>query len=185
MKNNFFKENVVPVLVLGMICLVVSAALAFTNSITAPIIEANALALAQSQRIELLPEATEFTEIETDLPNIVSIHEGNNDTGYVIVAASKGYGGDVVATCALSPDGKLTGLIVDSSTETVGIGSRVSEPEYIEEYLNAESPTDVDLISTVTLSSRALQTAIVSAVSYLADVDTTSSASPEEGDQDE
>ncbi len=173
MKNNFFKDNVMPVLVLASICLVVSAALGFTNSITAPIIDANKNAAAVAARTQLIPEAKSFTEIETDIPNVISIHEGSDGTGYIIVASSKGYGGNVVATCAVDVSGKLIGLLVDTSTETVGIGSRASEPEYIEQYLNAASPADVDLISGVTLTTRALKTAVLSAVSYLSDVDIT------------
>ena len=57
MKSNMFKENIAPVLVLVCICLVVTAALAGLNSITAPIIEANAIAEANAARTELLPEA--------------------------------------------------------------------------------------------------------------------------------
>ena len=44
MKSNMYKENIAPVVVLVAICLVVTGLLAFVNSITAPIIEANASA---------------------------------------------------------------------------------------------------------------------------------------------
>ena len=41
MKNNTFKEYIAPTVVLVIICLVITGALAGVNSITAPIIEEN------------------------------------------------------------------------------------------------------------------------------------------------
>ena len=48
MKSNTYKEYIAPVVVLVAICLVVTFALAFVNSITAPIIEENAIATANA-----------------------------------------------------------------------------------------------------------------------------------------
>ena len=50
MKSNTYKEYIAPVVVLVAICLVVTFALAFVNSITAPIIEENAIATANAAR---------------------------------------------------------------------------------------------------------------------------------------
>ena len=54
------KENIKSVVVLTAICLVVAVLLAYTNSITAPIIEANKAAKASGSLMEVMPEATGF-----------------------------------------------------------------------------------------------------------------------------
>ena len=72
MKNNSTWENMIkPVVVLFAICFVVSGLLAKTNDITAPIIAENALKAEQAALLELLPEATSFTEVENvDMENV-------------------------------------------------------------------------------------------------------------------
>ena len=61
------KDIVKPIAVLAAICLVVTALLAYINSVTSPIIaEANAEAQAKAQQ-EVLKEADGFEEI-TDVP---------------------------------------------------------------------------------------------------------------------
>ena len=53
-----------PIVVLCLICVVITGALAATNSATAPVIKAAEEAAAQAARTELLPEATGFTLVE-------------------------------------------------------------------------------------------------------------------------
>ena len=58
--NRIFK----PIVVLGVICVVVTGALAATNSVTGPIITAAIEAAETAARTELLPEADSFTEVK-------------------------------------------------------------------------------------------------------------------------
>ena len=67
MKSNTFKEYIAPVVVLVCICLVITFALAYVNSITAPIIEQNAIETANAARAELLPAADTFTAYDGEL----------------------------------------------------------------------------------------------------------------------
>ena len=60
MKSNTFKEYIQPVVVLVAICLVMTFALAYVNSITAPMIAENSAKAADAARSELLPAATSF-----------------------------------------------------------------------------------------------------------------------------
>ena len=58
-KNSTFKEYIAPVVVLVAICLVITLALALTNNVTAPVIEANDKAAAN----EALIAATKLIEM--------------------------------------------------------------------------------------------------------------------------
>ena len=52
MKNSIVKDFVMPIAVLTVICLVISAALAMTNMVTAPIIEETSRRNAEAARKE-------------------------------------------------------------------------------------------------------------------------------------
>ena len=78
---------------------------------------------------------------------------------YVIVAQSKGYGGQVPIAVAFSPDGEVTSITAMSNSETPGLGSRIAEESYIGQYVGkpaaALDASEVDLISGATISSKA------------------------------
>ena len=87
--NRVFK----PIVVLCVICIVITGALAATNSVTAPIIE-EATRLAQEQaRAELLPEADGFEKVEgVSVDNVSDVYAATNGTGYVITMLIRKFG---------------------------------------------------------------------------------------------
>lgn len=166
--NKVFK----PIVVLCVICIVITGALAATNSATAPIIaEAKAVA-EQAARSELLPEADNFTEVTgIAVENVSAVYAADNGTGYVITSTAKGYGGTMTVMTSFNPDGTIKQLKVTEASETQGIGSNVANnASYWEKYagLNGTAPlalgADVDAWSGATISSRALNSAVNSAI---------------------
>ena len=71
--SNKWKELGRPVVVLGAVCLIVTALLAVTNQFTAPIIERNAKAKADASRRVVLEAGADFEEVRpvsyTHLPD--------------------------------------------------------------------------------------------------------------------
>ena len=125
-----------PIVVLCVICIVITGALAATNSATAPVI-AEATRLAQEQaRTELLPEADGFEKVEgVAVENVSDVYAATNGTGYVITSTAKGYGGTMTVMTAFGPDGTIKQLKVTESAETQGIGSNVStKKDYWDKY---------------------------------------------------
>ena len=172
MKNSFFKEMAYPFIVLVVICIVVSALLGFTNSITAPIIEENARIEAENTRKSVLPDATTFTEIEvTSDMKVNSIYVDDGGSGYVITAASKGYGGNVVVTIGFSTEGEIVGISADVSSETQGVGSKAGQQAHLDKFLGrTEAPGDDTsvLIASATLTTTGFRTAVNNAYAALA-----------------
>lgn len=166
--NKVFK----PIVVLCAICIVVTAALAATNQVTAPVIEAATLEAQRLARMELLPDADDFTKVEgVTVENVAEIYTANNGAGTVITSTAKGYGGTMTVMTAFTPDGHIRQLKVTENGETKGIGSNVaSNASYWENYagLSAEKAlvlnTDVDAYSGATISSKALNAAVNSAI---------------------
>lgn len=152
-----------PVVVLVTICVVAGILLGLVHQVTAPLAAAQVEAKAQATYAALVPEAASFEELETSVEGCTAalraVDGSGNAVGYVIVAQSKGYGGQVPIAVAFSPDGEVTSITAMSNSETPGLGSRIAEESYIGQYVGkpatALDASEVDLISGATISSKA------------------------------
>ena len=165
--KNTFNEMIKPLIVLVAICLVVSALLGFTNSVTAPIIEENARIAAEETRKAVLAGAESFSEIDCDTAalGITGAYKEDSGKGYVITAANKGYGGLVIVTVGLDADGKIVGLDANVSTETSGVGSKAGREDYVNQFIGLTGDSgSVDTISNATYSSTAVKTGVDAAL---------------------
>ena len=115
--NRVFK----PIVVLVVICIIVTGALAATNKVTKPIID-EATRVAQEQaRKELLPDADNFTKVEgVAVENVSDIYTADNGVGTVITCSAKGYGGTVTVMVAFNPDDTIKQIKVTEAAETKG-----------------------------------------------------------------
>lgn len=167
--NKIFK----PIVVLGVICIAITGALAATNSVTAPIILEAKLEAERLARMELLPEADDFTRVDSvAVENVSDVYTANNGTGVVVTSTAKGYGGTMTVMVAFTPEGTIKQLKVTEQAETQGIGSKVAgTPSYWERYqgqpaeelkINKDGGA-IDAESGATISSRALAKAVSSA----------------------
>lgn len=153
------------IIVLSLICLVISAALAIVNSFTAPIIAEGKVERETESRQEVLPEADEFKELSLDkLPeSVTAAYQGLDDkgetVGYVFTAGNKGFGGTITVMCAIATDGTIVGVsTMDVTSETTTLGGQTANPEYTNQYIGEDSSlSDVDTISGATITSTAYQ----------------------------
>ena len=121
--NKVFK----PIVVLCAICVVVTAALAATNQATAPVIAAATAEAQRQARMELLPDADNFTAVTgIQVENVSAVYTADNGAGVVITSTAKGYGGTMTVMTAFTPDGTIRQLKVTDNKETKGIGSNVA-----------------------------------------------------------
>lgn len=162
------KEIIKPIAVLAAICMVVTALLAFTNSVTAPIIKAADEKAAAEARAEVLNEADEFEPIEADLPEgVTEAFCAKNGVGYVFMLTTKGYGGDINLICGIKSDGTIESTQTLNHSETSGIGSRVvdNDSAYRQNYVgkSKDNYDSVDAVSGATISSKAYKKAIAAA----------------------
>lgn len=172
-KQSASKELVFPVVVLVVICLVCSAILAVLNNITAPIIEANTRAETLAAYVSVLPQGTTTDEL-TELENLTTA----NVTGAVktaagdvaVKAAATGYSGkDVTVYVAFDGNGAISGISIDASTQTTGIGSKVSNDDFASGFIGwnggeVSSGSPVDGIAGATYSSNGAFNAINAAI---------------------
>lgn len=85
------KEVLKPALILCVICLLATAALAGTNMLTADTIAQQKVITEQESRKQVLPDADSFEETD----GYAIGKTGSDVAGYVFVTSAKGYGGDV------------------------------------------------------------------------------------------
>ena len=153
-----------PVLVLVLVSLIAGIVLSSANLITAPVIAANEEAENARTYLEALPEADHFTPVDYSMENVTAVLKADNGAGWVITAQSRGYGGQVPAVVAFSPDGTIQKVIMMDNSETPGLGQKVTEETFARQFAgrNAEPfhVEDIDAVSGATISSKAAVSAI-------------------------
>jgi len=149
-----------------MICLVVSGALAFMDSITSPVISTAAAGRAQEAMAFIIPDATGFEEIRSaqvdGIPSTIrEIYKATNDVGYVFIAAVNGFSGDITVICGIDPDGRIIGTSTLSHTETKGIGTILEQESFLSPFTGLDNRLDgIDTVAGATISTRAFINAI-------------------------
>ncbi len=157
-------RSIKSIIALFSICAAVALMLAFTNSITAPIIaEKEAEAVREALR-EVLPSANDFEKLDTasyDLSESITEAYRADNGGYVFKLKTTGYASGFVIMCGVDAEGKVSGALCISSGETLGyektfggnfVGKNVDEAEKI------------DTVSGATKTTRAYKEAVKTAL---------------------
>ena len=143
-KNSSWETSVKPVVVLSVIALIVSLLLAMVNSFTAPIIEENQKAATLAAYVDVMPTVSSASDLEE-----VTDYTTENITGAV-----------------KATDASVTGIWVDASTQTKGIGSNVATDSFLAQFDGMDGTQNItlgqgyDAYSGATISSKALFAAI-------------------------
>lgn len=157
-KSKFRAGPVMPILVLTLICLVITAALAVTDHVTAPIIAETERAVAEQGRKDVLPLADGFELLDiSGLPDTVTeVYRSTNDVGYVFMITCNGYGGKdtMNLVCGINTTGHISAVKVLSHKETAGLGSKITEPKFYTQFEGKDSSLrGIEFISGATRSS--------------------------------
>ncbi|MCX7857590.1 MAG: RnfABCDGE type electron transport complex subunit G [Deltaproteobacteria bacterium] len=92
--------------------------------------------------------------------------KGKVFTGVAFLGETTGYGGKVTMILGVTPDGKLHGIKIIDHNETIGLGSKITEPSFLRQFNGRgidsakwdvkKTGGDFDEISSATISSRAV-----------------------------
>ncbi|SES75190.1 electron transport complex protein RnfG [Natronincola peptidivorans] len=143
---------------LGLILLIITSVagliLGITNDITQEIIQERALEETREALVTLLPEAEEFDIIEEaellDRRFIQEIYSGSKNgeiVGYTIKVNPQGYDGRIEMLVGISSEGTITGVKIGDHTETPGLGSKIADASYIDQFV--DRGTEEEFISTL------------------------------------
>jgi Na+-translocating ferredoxin:NAD+ oxidoreductase subunit G len=137
MELNMIKTMLRPALILTILCVVITAALAFTNLVTAPVIKQTDIENATTARKEVLPAADSFNEIKNTSDSVESVYEGfsnKKSVGYVITSFTKGYGGNVFVMTGIKSDLTISSVKLLSNNETPGLGKKAENKTFTDQY---------------------------------------------------
>ncbi len=134
-------------IILFIICLVISGALAVTYQITAPQIAKINKETADAARMEVLPEADSFTPAKGDLPEgVTEYYIADNGAGVVVTAQNASFGGTITVMVGIDSQGAVTGVTVTDHSDTPGLGTKAMESDYLAQYQGITALDDVDSI---------------------------------------
>lgn len=159
--------------------------LAFTNSITEPIIIKNAEKKQVEAMKKVLSEAVSFEKADMSALALVElqcavtdiykgINEDGLDEGYAVMVSSGGYGGEISLAVGIDSELKVTGLDVISHSETPGLGAKcvsdafknqfINKSVGIEAVKNGAKDNQIDAITSATITSKAVTNGVNTAI---------------------
>ena len=176
MRRINFKDIFIPTISLFIICIVITAALAFTNALTKDTIAENELSARNESMKIVCPQGETFElKSETDDGEIYEALDKNGDvTGYAVSTSASGYGGVIKVMTGISPDGNVIAIdVFYNDDETPGLGKNTSNESFTSQFKDlltsdkivvskdyAGEGQQVDAVTSSTISSRAVTDAV-------------------------
>ena len=171
------KAILIPTISLFLICIVVTAALALTNNVTAEKIAANEQQSKEESMLTVCPEAKTFEDV---IPDVMykGLDDSGNAVGYAIATVTQGYGGQVYVMTGIN-NGEIVAVdVFYNDDETPGLGKNTSNASFRDQYkglsVNQEivvskdagsgDAQTVDAVTSATISSRAVTKAVNEAI---------------------
>ena len=170
-KSSNWESTIKPIVVLSVISLIASLLLALVNGMTAPVIAENTKRTTLAAYVGVLPSVSDAGELDevTDFTtaNVTGVVKAP-DGSVAIKAEEKGFdGGILTVIMGFDANGTETGIWVDASTQTKGIGSNVSSDDFLAQFDGMDGTQNIvmnqdydDAYSGATISSKALFAAI-------------------------
>lgn len=163
------------VIVLAVICLVMATLLGVVNSVTEAPIAANNEKTVQDSLLVVMP-ADSYDEVAyseesitidgasgTTVLTVIGVYQAG-DEGYVVeVSSPNGFGGALDMMTGIDNDGAVTGIAIIDHSETSGLGSKSTDPNWQAQFKGqtdtvavAKDGGDIEAITGSTITSRAV-----------------------------
>lgn len=170
-----------PTIVLTLICLVTSALLAYTNSLTAPVIADNNVKAANATKAIVLSDAENFAdETKGDISYSIGTDASGAVTGYVFTTTAKSYGGEISVMVGVKADGTVSGVELLSINDTPGLGMNAKSPDFLTQFIgktagiivNKNNPdeNEIKALTGATVTSKAVTAAVNTALDNYAEI---------------
>lgn len=193
MAKGIFKEIIKPALILCIICVFFTGALAFVNGVTEPIIDENERVAHQESLRNVYADAREFSEgigaealkakgynVSERITNIYDALKDGQLIGHVVEVSTRGYGGEIKMLVGISNSMDITGVVLTSHSETPGLGAKGAEPGFRDQFIGPvpekefsivkttpRSDNEIQAISGATVTSRAITNGVADAVALV------------------
>lgn len=181
------REGMKLALTLMLICAVAGLGLSFVNNLTQ-----GRIAQQQEERLDrslaaALP-ASGYEKLDRQVallrkkPNFESVEaiwKAKEPQGLVVQVAPVGYNGNIICLVGIDSKGIIRGVAVNQHTETPGLGARIVEDSFLNQYKGAKAGEKlavkkdggkIQAISGATISSRALTAGVNTALAVFEEV---------------
>lgn len=181
MKNKSIKEIVIPAIVLFIIATVCTALLAGTNLLTKDKI-ADLAIQAENEAKSAVIDAQSFSDSKEINGNIYyeAFDENGNVIGYVFNVSAKSYGGVLTCMVGISSEEKVTGVEITAISDTPGLGMKATAKDWLDQFIgkgsgilvnkNSSSDSEIQAITSATITSQAVTDAVNSAFDVLSQI---------------
>lgn len=173
MKKDFIKLPLVLFIISG----VVTALLAFANSVTAPVIAERSAQSVKEARTSVLAEADEFETVDFKNDSVTELVRAKNGAGYCASVTVKGYGGDINMIVGVDSDCKVSGVKIVSMSETAGLGAKTNDEKWLSQFVGGsefkvtKDGGSIDAVTAATISSRAVSKGVTEGVNAVKEVE--------------
>jgi len=157
-------KNAFPIILLTIVVTVCVSLLTYVDKLTREKISAQEDEAVKTLLNEMFPEMSRY-EFKDE---IYTIYSDGDRLGYAFLAIGKGYGGDINILVGLSDETTVKGITIVSQTETPGLGTRVAEPAFTDQFTGLDinevalsrDGGRIDAITSSTISSSAVVEAV-------------------------
>jgi electron transport complex protein RnfG len=174
------------VLILTLFACISGGVLSMVYIISNPLIEANMLEEQNRSIFLVVPEAKSYDEVKKEGVFYFDCKDAEGRTvGIALPAKGNGYQGIIRLMVGLTPDlGKITGLAVLEQVETPGLGGRIGEKEFQDQFKEVntdpsvgwvknkapDKDTDIQAVTGATISSRSVVSIVNKSIQELKQV---------------
>ena len=181
------KQVIIIIATLTIIGIVAGGSLSLVNNWAAPKISLNQKAETERAIFLVHLEGKRYEEIKNAGFEVYRVYDQNDSpAGYSLVYAGNGFQGKVKLMIGLTEDlNKITSIEVLEQSETPGLGTKILEPPYKDQYnglipvppiklvkgVEPSNPNEVKAITGATISSRSVVAIVNEGVSKLKELE--------------
>ncbi len=143
---------------LFIITVIAAVCMGITNLATQEPIRMQQIKAMNEAKRAVLPQAEEFSEVniladsaESDGAKILEINagkSGNEIVGHTFKISANGYGGDIEIIVGINAEGKIEAVQIGAHGETPGLGAKVKEKSFVDQYHGKEAANPLSVTKT-------------------------------------
>ncbi len=166
--KNILSNKIYAVVFLTAVVLISVSLLMAVNNVTAPKVKAQQEDKIKSLLSGIFPQMDTYNYED----EIYTVYQDDKEIGYAFLANGKGYGGEINILVGLDKDFIVKRVIVVSNTETPGLGSKITESSFTDQFTGLSAGDiflkknggKIDAVTGATISSDAVAEAVRNAM---------------------
>jgi Na+-translocating ferredoxin:NAD+ oxidoreductase subunit G len=171
------------ILTLSLIGMLSGGILAFVSNWASPLIAQRELEAKEAAIFQVQPEAASYEQVAVEEMEVYQVFDTSGEpVGYAMVTGGNGFQSFIKMMIGLSQDlNTITAIEILSHNETPGLGTKITEPEYKDQYLGLsttpnivwvkgvepDAPNEVQTVTGATISSSTVVEIVDDAVAEL------------------